>query len=400
LISHLRDIVGHKAARAIALTFACSGLVFGSWAAFIPYIKDKLGLDEAELGLLLLTMPLSILLINPVSVLLIRKLGATHCAYLFAVLTGIAFIIPVVASQIFLVVIGLFICGAAFGITNVSMNTAASALEESSHLKLIAACHGMWSLGAMAGALLLGFSIIPLEQCCGMLADSQKLYVILQATIILMIIWYLHVSVKLSTENIPEKENKEKRALSKFRIPKELWIIISICLCTYLTEGTITDWSAVFLRDVHGASESIAGIGFAAYALFMAAGRFMGDYFIHRYGNMQVLKFEGYLVIVGLIIIILSPNAYFAIPGFILTGAGISLASPILYQASAKVKGLPPGVGLATMNTFAMAAFLGGPVIIGFVAQLINLRFAFTFVAIMAAAWIIMTHKVMRHQST
>jgi hypothetical protein len=117
-----------------------------------------------------------------------------------------------------------------------------------------------------------------------------------------------------------------------------------------------------------------------------------------RYGSLHVLKGGGFLCILGLLIVIISSSHLFAMPGFALIGAGISLASPILYQASAKVKGLAPGIGLATMNTFAMTAFLGGPVLIGFVAQLFTLRIAFLFVLLAALLWIIQTSLIIRRQ--
>lgn len=399
MIKHLNDIVKNRAGRAIAITFACSGLVFGTWASFIPYIKEKFQLDEAQLGLLLLSMPVGILLVNPVSVILIRSFGAARTAMFFAGFTAYAFMVPVISTHIIVVVLGLIISGAAFGITNVSMNTAGTALEDVTGMRIISACHGMWSVGAMIGALLSSISLVPFQQCCGDIADAQKIYVFVQALFVALVIWWIRNDIASSTiaAIVHSPEEKKQRLSFKKLIPgKELWIIISICLCTYLTEGTITDWSSVYLREVTGASVSIAGLGFAVYAFFMASGRFLGDYFIGRYGSMRVLRIEGILVVMGLIIIIISPTPFFAIPGFMLTGAGISLASPILYQASAKVKGLAPGVGLATMNTFAMTAFLGGPVMIGFIAKIFNLRIAFALVAILAVVWILQTNKSIR----
>jgi len=332
---------------------------------------------------------------------LIRKYGAAPTAMWFAVITAFAFMIPVISMHILFVVPGLVLSGAAFGITNVSMNTAGTALEDQSGMKIISACHGMWSIGAMSGALLSGLSLVPFEQCCNEIAEAQILYVFVQALFVSLVIWWIRNDISLHTnpsKNISENGKMPKFSFRKIIPGKELWIIISICLCTYLTEGTITDWSSVFLREVIGTSESVAGLGFAVYAFFMAAGRFLGDYFIGRYGSMRVLRVEGILVVTGLIMIIFSTTPLLAIPGFMLTGAGISLASPILYQASAKVKGLAPGVGLATMNTFAMTAFLGGPVMIGFMAEIFNLRIAFGIVAILAFVWILQTNKSIRTQ--
>jgi MFS family permease len=70
------------------------------------------------------------------------------------------------------------------------------------------------------------------------------------------------------------------------------------------------------------------------------------------------------------------------------TGLGISVASPILYAAASRTPDMPPGAGLATLNNFGMIAFLGGPVLIGFVAKALDLRMAFIIVALAAFIWV------------
>ncbi len=400
MTGHLKSFIQNKTARAIGIIFACCGFIFGSWASLIPYIKEKFHLDEAELGLLLLSMPVGVLFFNPVSVIFIRRYGSVLVSMLAVILMGINFMLPILMPSIVFVVLTLVLAGASFSVTNVAMNTCASALEESSGLRIMSSCHGMWSLGAMGGALFSGFSLQPLANCCNQLLPPQALYVILQSLLVILIVFLIRnhfqsiASVHASTEDGP------KMNLRSFKPGKELWMIISICLCTYLTEGTIADWSAVYLREIVHASETIAGRGFAVYAFFMAGGRFVGDELIARFGNMRVLRAGGILVVIGLAVVVASQTHFMAMPGFMLVGAGISLASPILYQASARVKGLAPGVGLATMNTFAMAAFLGGPVLIGFIAQSSNLRIAFAVVAIVAFVWVLQTHRIIKVQST
>jgi fucose permease len=389
-------MIRHREAGVISTIFACSGLVFGSWASFIPYIKEKLLLDEAQLGLLLLSMPLGVLVVNSVSIVLIRRFGALMIAMTFASLTGIAFLIPVTVWEVPLIATGLFLCGASFGITNVSMNTYASALEKSIGIRFISACHGMWSIGAMSGALLSGFSLLPLRSCCGHLMDPQKLYMLMQALAVSLLILLLRLSVRKIASAHPQVSPPSRINWSSIKPGGELWFIILICLCTYLVEGTVTDWSAVFLRDELQTTKAIAGQGYAVYAFFMASGRFIGDWLIARFGNMPVLRVGGYLSFAGWIIIISSSSYLFAIPGFALIGAGISLASPILYQAAANVEGLAAGVGLATMNTIAMTAFLCGPVIIGVIAEKFTLRLSLVLVLLATIIWIIQASSMIR----
>ncbi len=396
MIKHLDDFIKIPAARAIGIIFALCGLGFGTWASFIPYVKEKFNLDEAQLGLLLLSMPLGTFIANPLTVILIRRWGAVRLAIGAGALASVFFAMPVIMPWIIFVSLGLFLAGGFFGSTNVAMNTCASALEDQSELRIMSACHGMWSVGAMCGALFSGLALIPLQLYFAEWIAPQMLYVMMISAFVLIITWWIRNDLDLIKESHSQSGETLKIEWKIFRPGKVLWMLIIICLCTYLTEGSIADWSAVYLREITRAPETIAGWGFAVYAFFMAAGRFMGDELIARFGAMRVLRTGGILVFLGLAIVILSGSPWSAIPGFMLIGMGISLASPILYGSAAKVKGLAPGVGLATLNTFAMASFLGGPVLIGFIAKLSDLRIAFMVVALASIIWIIQTTRVIR----
>lgn len=396
MAQHLTDFYKNNSARTVGIIFALSGLSFGTWASFIPYVKDIFHLNSAELGLLLLGLPLGNFIANPLTVFLIRKWGAVRIALIAGSLTSVFFAIPVMAPSIILASLGLILAGASFGCSNVGMNTCASILEDRFPNRIMSSCHGMWSIGAMCGSLFSGFGVMFLRQLSIDRLSPQSFYVIIIAIIILMIIWVVRHDLDLIMDIHQEPSEHPKMNWKSFRPTRTLWLLISICLCTYLTEGTIADWSAVFMKEITMAPETIAGWGFAIYAFFMAAGRFMGDELIARFGAMRVLRVGGVLVFIGLTIVIPSGSPWIALPGFMLIGMGISLASPILYGSAAKVPGMAPGVGLATLNTFAMASFLGGPVLIGFIAKVSDLRIAFILVALGAIIWIVQTTRVIR----
>ncbi|MBK7009702.1 MAG: hypothetical protein IPH36_14290 [Saprospiraceae bacterium] len=54
LFRHLGVFIRHKQSVAVGSAFLLLGIMFGSWATFIPYIKDKFQLDDGDLGLMLL----------------------------------------------------------------------------------------------------------------------------------------------------------------------------------------------------------------------------------------------------------------------------------------------------------------------------------------------------------
>jgi Na+/melibiose symporter-like transporter len=311
----------------------------------------------------------------------------------------LTFFIPVVANEIIIVAFGLILGGATFAVGNIAMNTCASDLIETLGISLMSACHGMWSLGAMLGALLSGPAVMLLDRYGGSWINPQLAYELFFLIITISIAVGIRKDLLEIHENWERNKHPDGASVFVLKPNRALWVLICISLCTFLTEGTMADWSAVYLKDIAHAPEIMVGWGFSVYAFFMAAGRFVGDTFIARYGHMKVLMYGGLFVISGLAMAILFPDPIGIFPGFMLIGLGISVASPILYGEAAKVPGLPPGAGLATLNSFAMAAFLVGPVLIGLIAKVLDLRIAFMFVTAAAMLWVLQIAMLIRRKS-
>ena len=384
---NLANFRQYSSVRATGLSFAGSGLVFGTWAALIPWLKYKYGLDEAQLGLLLLCPPAGIVLANPISIPILGRFGAVRTT-LGALIAGALMLLSAIASPtIWLTIPFLFLLGACMAILNVAMNTCAAMLEQEKGLRILSTCHGLWSSGAMAGSALAG-TALGLGAAAPAYVGGLVVFVMLLA-----------YTLKHPLSEVPEKKALPSPADATpskgFSWPSSaLWLLIVLSLCTNLTEGTISDWAAVFMREEAGAGEAVASWGFAIYAFFMAGGRFLGDEIIARFGSKTVLRTGGIIAATGLMPAVFFQHPVAVLTGFALVGAGVSLGAPILYAAAARVPGMAKGAGLATMNTFAMAAFLGGPALIGFIAKAFSLPFAFGVVAVLTGVWIWKAGKV------
>lgn len=140
----------NRTARAIGLIFTATGLLYGTWSALIPYIKEKFGLDEAQLGLLLLSLPAGVTLMNPFAVPILHRFGAAPMARASLALASTLFIAPLFAPSVWLLALSLFLAGAAFSATNVAMNTCSTMLEEQANIRIMSTCHGLWSAGALS----------------------------------------------------------------------------------------------------------------------------------------------------------------------------------------------------------------------------------------------------------
>ena len=162
--------------------------------------------------------------------------------------------------------------------------------------------------------------------------------------------------------------------------PKGIVLFIGLlCFLCFLVEGAVLDWSAVFLIAERGSDVGFAGLGYAAFAAAMTLGRLMGDRLRTILGEQRVLMFGGLLAAAGFLVIILVPSLSASMLGFLLVGAGASNVVPVLFSAAGSTGAMQPGLAVTAVTTLGYLGILCGPVVIGFIAHLTELRAAFSF---------------------
>jgi hypothetical protein len=75
-------------------------------------------------------------------------------------------------------------------------------------------------------------------------------------------------------------------------------------------------------------------------------------------------------------------DASWAMPGFGAAGCGFSIIIPLVFGSGGRVKGVSPGVGIATVSGIGYLGFIAGPPTIGFLSQLLTLRGALFVVVV------------------
>jgi fucose permease len=164
------------------------------------------------------------------------------------------------------------------------------------------------------------------------------------------------------------------------RIPRAVLGLGVIGFCALLAEGSVSDWSAVYLDGTLDASPGIAAAGYAAFSLAMFGGRLLGDRLTDVLGPERIVRFGSLLAAGGLSLALAAPAPAVALLGFALTGAGLSIIVPVIFSAAGRAPGMPPGRGIAAVTTTGYLGFLVGPAIIGFLAGAATLRGALGFV--------------------
>jgi len=364
---------------AVGAIFFLQGLCFASWASRIPTIQQNLGLSDSELGAVLLSLPVGLMLSLPLSGWLITRIGSRKVVIFNVLLYSLILVCLGLAENTYQLIAGLFVFGLAGNMVNISINTQAVGVEALYKKSIMASFHGLWSLagfvGAAVGTIMIGNGIIPFHHFLVMLVFS----------------W---LGVALSASYLIKEDSKGNENQPIFVKPDKSLINLGIiAFCSMICEGAMFDWSGVYFKKVVQAEPAWVGAGYTAFMCTMALSRFFADWFTSRFGLKTILQLSGILTASGLIIAVILPQLSTAIIGFFLVGAGVSSVVPLVYGAAGKSKVLSPGVALAAVSTIGFLGFLVGPPLIGLMAGATSLRGSFSIIAVMGLAITIVSRR-------
>ena len=154
------------------------------------------------------------------------------------------------------------------------------------------------------------------------------------------------------------------------------------------------DWSGVYFKDVVKAQGYYVSLGYAAFMITMAIGRFAGDKLAEKFSRKKMVQVSGVLIFCGMMLAVLLPQIITATIGFLLVGFGVSSIVPLLYSTAGKASKAPSGIAIATVSSIAFLGFVMGPPFIGYIAELAGLQYSFMTIAFLGLGISYMVSKV------
>lgn len=344
-----------------AWVFASLNIWFGTWAIYIPTVKDQLGINKADLGIAIFCLSLGVFVIFPIASKIINWLGVGKATWYGVLFSSVAALFPLMVPNYYLLMVSLFFFGASNGLTDISMNTLVTEIEKEDKQNFMSAAHGFFSLGGVIAGL--GSFLIPV-------INNPVLHMGVTVTVVFLINLifykkYVHI------ESAPVE--KEPFSLKLF---KPLLLLGIISFVSMGSEGAIVDWSGLYLKEITLAPEAFIGSGFLAFSVAMTLGRFLGDGISAKIGSIKIVALGSLIAILGYSMV-LTGNTVLAIAGFALNGLGFSVVVPELFRIGGNIKGVESAQGVSFIAGTGYSGFLIGPVILGFLAESSSLTHSF-----------------------
>ncbi len=363
--------------------FFLLGFGFASWASRIPSIKTNFDFNEAELGNLLLVMPISSLIGLPISGWLVSKYNSRVPLFMSFVFFSISLLAIGYSSKLEFLVIAVSVFAFCMRIANISVNTQSLAVQKMRDKKIMGSFHGLWSLGGLGGAL---FSTIMVKLEIPM--KDHFLYVAI-------------ISLFFGFVAFPFLLKKDKSAIGNRLVlgkPDKYMLYLGLMVFfAALCEGGMFDWSGVYFREVVG--EEIFTLGYLIFMTFMAFSRFYSDRLIDLIGMRKTYILGATIVTFGMLLAIIFPYFTPVLIGFSLVGIGVSAVFPMTFSLAGSSKKYSPGMAISIISTYGIVGMLIGPPLVGYLAHLFGLQAAFVLFIISGLMLIPLSQRFFRLKS-
>ena len=375
--------MGMRARNAVWASFFFLGFLGLAWIPRIPEIKDSLGLSDGQFGLVLLASTVGSIPGAQLAGRIVHMYSSKLVVRISGFLLPVGVFVVGLASNVQTLLLGLFICGFNVAFMDIAINGQAVEIEKHTKGRWMSSFHGLWSIGAFAATLLGGLVANFVSP-----RDNLIAIAIFGLFVYQFIAHYLLPAEHDGHLGEPGEDDAGKVSL----FGKEsliLWGLGIGLMCSLIPEGGAYEWSGILLQDHMGIGKGLNAAAATTFSLAMIVSRLLGDRAFEKWGHVNTVKYGGYFggglwgigLFVGMSISDSHPMAGLIIVclGFGAAGFGMGPFFPAFNLAAASIPGIAPSVGLARVGLIAIAAYFGGPTLIGLLAEVTSLPVAFAF---------------------
>lgn len=350
-----------RALASVATQFFINGAVFASFLPRLPEVRDRVGIGVGALGVLLTVAAAFGLAGSAVAGPTIDRLGTRWTMILGAL--GLLAVVPLVgvASSAWVLLAALAALSVLDVLVDVAMNLQGSWLSARRTTPVMNRLHGLWSLGTVVGGL-----VASQAAAAGVELETQLAITSLVLLAALVFVGRGLLRVDTPHESTADDQRRDVGVASRARRGALVRFAVAGALAVTL-EIVNTDWAAFRLSDDLGAGAGFAGLGFVAFTAGMTSGRFVGDFFVARFGSDRVLRGACAVAFVGMSLATLVEDRWVALAGYLIAGLGVATFFPKLYDDAARLSGRG-GAGLGALTAGSRVSMLLTPSVVGLLA--------------------------------
>lgn len=357
--------------------FMAPGLAYGLVTSRMPALKNMTGATEGDLGIILLCFGLSALIGLAFAPRLIAKISA-KTTLLASSLACMLFVVLVsFSSSVWFFGIAMALLGICMGLCDVTMNVQGVEVERAYKKSSMNILHAGYNIGAAAAA------------CAGSIFAATNFGVwvnfVLPVAVMAGMLWW--AEPRLVTGNLEKPERSESSPLvsvePKKRLPFLVWVCGLLCVCCYVSEGSVGEWGSLYLHQEKAAPESIAALVFAGFSICSLLCRLVADRLRNNFGDFLVSTAGATIALAGMLTVLSSSSWSICLIGYAMMGLGQAPIVPIAFSRAGAIKGVSTARATSLVSLLAYAGLLFAPPAFGLSAEHFGLHTALCAVPVL-----------------
>lgn len=362
-------VSGRTERKGVTAAYVAQGLSYSTVVTSMPSFKNRYGIDDDTVALIMLTVVLGAASGSVVADVIARRWGSRAALVLGFCLQAVALVGVAVHAPfaLFWAFFGLYGVG-------LGMVDAAAAMQGVIVQRRLGTSVMGSFFAANTGAIIVGALIISASAATS-LGTSLGLGA---AALVAAAVAFVGRRVFDPTHEPPSREH------ARMRLPRAGILLFGfVIFAAFTADSAIANWSTVYLHDTMNASDTLAPLGYATYAGFTLASRLASDFVVRRFGRAHLAVATGVIAAVGVGLAGAVPTPMAVLIGFALTGLGVGALVPLAFSAAGDLDHARSDQIIAKINLFNYVGSLVGAVIPGLLSESIGLNSAFLVAAVM-----------------
>jgi MFS family permease len=293
---------------------------------------------------------------------LVDRFGAERVIRCTAGIMGLALAGLSIAANWWILTLLLFFFFGGSGAYDVGINAAAINLEQATGRRFLSYIHGTFSGAAAFGALAAGLLL-----SLGM--QFRSVYLTLTVVLLVAPGIFLKAPVLRHLRTNPAGDGTSKELLRDLRLIS-LAVMVSMA---YFGEGSLENWSTIYLRDFVNLPVALGASGVVVFHLAMLTGRMTSGIAVGLLGRRSLLVMAGLITACGILLAATIKTVLTVLAGFFAAGISLSVVAPLAFSIAGDLYPARSGAASAIITFVGYSSFLLGPALIGGLAQAFGL---------------------------
>jgi MFS family permease len=344
------------------IAFGLFGFMYGNWQVLLAELQRSMGLSDGALGAAITIGFVGSLPSMFFGGKLVDRFGAERVISSTAGIMALALTGVAIASNWWTLTILLFFFFGGSGAYDVGINAAAINLEQLSGQRLLSYIHGTFSGAAAFGALSAGLLLLHGTK-------FRSIYIGLALMLLVAAAIFLKTPILRPHRTNPASDVASRELLLDVRLIS-LAVIVAMA---YFGEGSLENWSTIYLRDFVNLPVALGASGVVLFHLAMQTGRMTSGATVGLLGRRFILIGAGLVTACGILLATTIKAVPTVLVGFFAAGVTLSVVAPLAFSIAGDLYPTRSGSASAIITFIGYSAFLLGPGLIGGLAQAFGL---------------------------